>query len=80
MGRTSEAAPSRYHAIVFQPVNPTADFSCSERVLLPGEHTETEAWAAVRAALRGGRYIGGEVRFAENARKEDAENRSCFDS
>lgn len=65
MNSTNDAAPRRYHGIVFKEAPPTADFSCSEAIVLPGEHSEEEAWAAVRRALserRMGRLVGGEIR------------------
>lgn len=60
MTSTAAASPRRFRAIVFKRAPSTSDFTCSERVALPGLHTEEQAWAAVRAALREG-AIGGEV-------------------
>ena len=59
---STSAAPRRYHAIVFKEAPATADFSRSEQVVLPGLHTEREAWAAVRAACLSEGYIGGHVK------------------
>lgn len=74
--RTNNSTEQRYRAIVFKHGPPTADFSCSTQVVLPGRHSEQDAWAAVYAALRTGDYIGGEIRFAEMRAEKDAENRS----
>lgn len=52
----------KYQGIVFKAAAPSADFTCSTRIVLPGEHTEQDAWARVREALASGEYVGGEVR------------------
>lgn len=55
-------AQRRFRAVVFKEAPPSADFSRSEQIVLPGEHTELEAWAAVLRALDDPGYIGGHVR------------------
>lgn len=74
---STSAAPRRYIGIVFKEAPPTADFSRSERIVLPGEHSEQDAWAAVRLALGDPGYVGGEVKpVAEMHAEKDAEIRS----
>jgi hypothetical protein len=54
-------------AVVFKQVAPTSDFTRTREIVLPGQHTAGEAWAAVHAAQRapdGADYIGGEIRPA----------------
>jgi hypothetical protein len=58
-------APGQYRGVVFKHAPPTADFSCSTEIVLPGEHTKEHAWQAVYAVLEGPdgpEYIGGDVR------------------
>lgn len=65
VSKTNDTAPRRYRGIVFKRAPDTADFSCSTQEVLPGTHTEAEAWGAVFAALRGpggADLVGGEVR------------------
>lgn len=65
MPQISGAQPRRYHAIVFRDLPPSPDFSQAAQIVLPGQHTQEAAWAAIRAALGGqdGRgFIGGEIR------------------
>lgn len=80
MSSTTETAPQRYLGIVFKRAPSSPDFGRAGRVVLPGQHAEQEAWAAVFAALRAGGplFIGGEVApaDAENRAEQDAENRS----
>lgn len=67
MSSTETGASRRYVAVLFKQTAPTEDFSCSQEIVLPGEHTEEEAWQAVQTALQGprrGELIGGEVRPA----------------
>lgn len=65
MTQVAAAGPRRFRAIVFKRAPSTSDFSCSEQILLPGEHSEEGARMALGAALRGpagGGFIGGEIR------------------
>lgn len=58
-------APRCFSAIVFKQAPPTADFSRSTEIALPGIHTEQRAWQLVFAELRGpdaSELIGGDVR------------------
>lgn len=66
-GPTGEAlCDVLYEAVVFKETSPTADFGRSEQVVLPGEHSEQDAWAAVRRALEDPSYIGGRIRRLGN--------------
>lgn len=52
MEKEVEAQGGLFRAIVFRLLSATADFTQSQRVVLPGQYrTECEAWAAVRAAV-----------------------------
>jgi hypothetical protein len=65
MTSITDTVSRRYSAIVFKQAPPTADFSRSTEVVLPGEHTQDWAWQLVFAELRGpraGELIGGDVR------------------
>lgn len=55
---------AEFEAIVFKKLPATGDFSCSQTIVLPGQHTADAAWTAVYAALRvgGSDFIGGEIR------------------
>lgn len=55
---------AQFEAIVFKELPPTADFSCSETIVLPGQHTAGAAWTAVYEAVRAGgsEIIGGSIR------------------
>lgn len=62
---SSDGSAEQYIGVVFKRAPPTADFSCSTEVVLPGRHTEQGAWDAVREALAGperDELVGGEIR------------------
>jgi hypothetical protein len=64
MTSTAAASPRQFRAIVFKRVPSTSDFSRSERLVLPGQHTADGARAALATAFRadGERLlVGGEV-------------------
>lgn len=61
---SGHAAPRLFRAVVFKCAPSTPDFTCSERIVLPGEHTVDGARAALASALRedaAGLLIGGEI-------------------
>jgi hypothetical protein len=59
---TNNPVTGRYCGIVFKQGPDTADFSCSKRIVLPGQPSQRAAWAAVGAAMRADpSCIGGEV-------------------
>lgn len=62
MRSTANGSSQRYFGVVFKHAPPTPDFSCSQEVLLAGEHDAAGAWAAVAAALKDPACIGGEIR------------------
>lgn len=52
-----------YRAVVFRKASDAQDFTCSEAIVLPGQHTAADAWPAVHAALSADpQLIGGEIR------------------
>lgn len=63
MKPNSEVQGGEFQGVVFKQAPPSADFGQSERIVLPGRHTDAgDAWRAVHTTLVGDEtLIGGAV-------------------